>query len=326
MGEIHLLNPMFTANGGSEWRTYSLFKLLAEHAPVTIWAIDTPDKELFGKWPIRVVNLTRGVTPRGGTFVFVGVFYELPAWLVKAAIQRAIIIHNVPGPLFLKRAVEKLRQFGVDKIEIVTASDALQSELEGVDAIHAGTEPSWIDISRFCPLPKRPVGPPVIGRMSRDRRFKFHENDPALFLHLAESGFRLRLMGASCLSEELGAHPNIEFLAEGAEPAEDFLRSLDVFLYRTSDRWFESFGRIIVEAMASGVVPVAHERGGYADVIESGRDGVLYESEEEAVEWLHRLRSEPGLKEEMGSAARKKVEALYGSEAKERLIEFYTRA
>ena len=128
------------------------------------------------------------------------------------------------------------------------------------------------------------------------------------------------------MRSELPEHSNIELTPEGTAPPEEFLHTLDAMIYRTSDKWLEAFGRSIFEGMACGVVPIAHERGGYAEYIDREMDGVLYRTDAEAIEWLRRLRSEPGLREEMGTAARKKVEALFGPEARERLVNFYTRS
>lgn len=323
MAEVHLLHPMTTACGGAEWRTLSLFEVLADYCPVTVWALNPPDRRLFGRYPIKVVDFPRGLFPRSGTFVFVGAYFELPEWISKTSRDRAILVYNTDLPDHLRLTVSKLLSFGFKKVEVVTASDALRKHLNGLDVVYVGTEPSWIDIERFSIPAKKPAGPFSIGRFNRDRREKFHEDDPVFYRRLAEEGFQLRVMGGTCLKTELPKHPNIEILPEGTEPPEVFLRSLDAMIYRTSDQWFEAFGRVIFEGMATGVVPVAHERGGYAEFIDHGADGVLYRTDAEAIEWLQRLRSEPGLKEAMGAAARKKVEALYSPEAKERLVRYY---
>jgi glycosyltransferase involved in cell wall biosynthesis len=165
-----------------------------------------------------------------------------------------------------------------------------------------------------------------VGRLSRDVPEKFHEDDPALFVELAERGFSVRLMGATCIADRLGNHPRIEVLTAGSEPAPLFLGSLDVLLHRTSEHWFESFGRVVFEAMASGAVPVVGARGGYADFLSDGTDAILFRDNDEALVHMDRLRAQPELLAHMSAQARALVERMYGVEAKRAIQDFYFRA
>lgn len=323
MPELHLLNPLANSCGGSEWRTISLFKVLADSGPVTIWTLGPPDPRLYGTVPLRISEPRRGVFPRSGSLVIVGAYFQLPEWVRAFANQRVILLYNIPDQNHLRYALETLRNLGIDRPEIVAASNALAQDLADQGLQCSRVEYSWIDIDAFQPVAPRASREFSVGRMSRDVPEKFHSGDPALYRRLAELGFRIRVMGGTCLEAEVGEHPNIELLPEGHEPAPEFLWTLDAMLYRTSDRWFEAFGRSIVEAMASGVVPVAYARGGYADVIRHGVDGVLYKTEEEAVKWLVRLREEPDLRQSMAHAARMSMESLYGQEAREKLADYY---
>ena len=53
-------------------------------------------------------------------------------------------------------------------------------------------------------------------------------------------------MGGACLAEHGPIPDGVSLLPVGAETPETFLRSLDCFLYRTSDGWFETFGRVVL--------------------------------------------------------------------------------
>jgi glycosyltransferase involved in cell wall biosynthesis len=323
MGEIHLLNPMENACGGSEWRTFSIFRVLAERAPVTIWATAQPDRTLYGRWPMRMVEPSRNQIPRGGTFVFVGVYFELPTWLAAAGIERAILIHNIPLPVHLRYAVATLRDYGVKRIEVVATSPALLADLKGLALEGSSVQASWIHLEDFPFQAPRRECRFTAGRMNRDVREKFHESDPGLFKRMAEDGFRLRLMGGTCLAPELQGAEGIELLPAGAEAPAEFLQTLDAMIYRTANDWTEAFGRTIFEGMACGAVPVVHERGGYVAYLEHGVDSAIYRDSEEALEWLRRLRQDPALKERMALAARSKVEGMYSPEAEESLAGYY---
>jgi hypothetical protein len=42
-------------------------------------------------------------------------------------------------------------------------------------------------------------------------------------------------------------------------------------------------GRVVTEAMACGLPVVCHESGGYAEIIEHGRNGFLFDTQQEAL-------------------------------------------
>lgn len=67
-------------------------------------------------------------------------------------------------------------------------------------------------------------------------------------------------MGGHCLSHQLQGAAAL--LPAGAQRAGDFLRTLDCFFSRTSERWLEAYGRVVLEAMACGLPMVWGRRGG----------------------------------------------------------------
>jgi glycosyltransferase involved in cell wall biosynthesis len=97
---------------------------------------------------------------------------------------------------------------------------------------------------------------------------------------------------------------------------------LDCYYYRTGT-WVEPWGRVVVEALACGVPVVAHRRGGYAEAIESGRNGFLFDDTEEAVAQIGRLMRDSDLKAWMGREARASAERIVGPDAMRRLAAFY---
>ena len=162
-----------------------------------------------------------------------------------------------------------------------------------------------------------------MGRLSRDIPEKHHPADPALYRCLAESGVRVRVMGAGSLEPAIGQGDGIELMPECSQDPVAFLQSLDCFVYRTADHLTEAFGRVVIEAMACGLPVVCHEHGGYAEVIESGRNGFLFRTNAEALALIQRLRSDHRLRESIGGAARETVLELLSPERRQAMADFY---
>ena len=48
---IHLINPLWDANGGSEWRAIGMYKALAASNPVRLWSRFNPSPA-FQRYPV----------------------------------------------------------------------------------------------------------------------------------------------------------------------------------------------------------------------------------------------------------------------------------
>jgi glycosyltransferase involved in cell wall biosynthesis len=320
---VHILNDFGHAAGGSEQRAFALARALAGHAEVRLWATRPPgaDVAAAAPLPVRLIRPWPGCFPCFGTFVLVGVYWhgEFGRWRHAARPSRKIVVYNTSDPAFfadLERRLGDCR--GSAPVEVVHVHPGGTAELGRPGVL----EPSAIDLDRFRPMP-RPRGDFTVGRMSRDVKLKFHPQDPALFAGLAGEGMRLRLMGATCLPALAGV-PGIAVLPTGAEPPEKFLGSLDCFFYRTDPAWFETFGRVVFEAMACGLPVACGRTGGYAGWIEHGRNGFLFDDADDdaARAILRDLRGDPALCARIGAAARATLERLYQGHA-QRLRDFY---
>lgn len=72
----------------------------------------------------------------------------------------------------------------------------------------------------------------------------------------------------------------------------EFLREIDIFLYHTP--WHvESFGYVILEALAAGCVVVARDSGAIGELIENNINGFLFKDQREAVKTCNRLLADP---------------------------------
>lgn len=90
----------------------------------------------------------------------------------------------------------------------------------------------------------------------------------------------------------------------------------------------ESFGIVLVEAMASGLPIVASDIPGYASVVQHGKQGLLVEPKniEMLAMSLIRLLSDAGLREKMGREGRDKAAQFSWKNVSQRVLEFYDRS
>jgi glycosyltransferase involved in cell wall biosynthesis len=77
--------------------------------------------------------------------------------------------------------------------------------------------------------------------------------------------------------------------------------------------------------MACGLAVVCHKRGGYAEWIEDGRNGFLFDTQQEALEIVLKLKEDPALRERVGKAARRTAEELFSDAVRSQIVAFYLR-
>jgi glycosyltransferase involved in cell wall biosynthesis len=316
---VHFINPLWDANGGADRRTIATWDLVRERADTHLWSEYDPVAEFTSAYPVRKIQRRYLAFPRRGTFIFMGVYFRIGHWIWAARPDRIIVIYNTDQPDRLDKNLRRIAGCGVAP-EVVSSSLALNRKL----GMELPILESPIELTPFLGLSATRPSHRVftVGRLSRDDDYKHHAEDPLLYKKLAASGCRVRIMGGTCLSAALAGTPNIELLPAGAEDQATFLRSLDCFIYRTAETWFEAFGRVIFEAMASGLPVVADARGGYADYLNHGHDSLLFASTAAALAHVERLRADGALRQSLGEAARVTASRVVGEPLSERTRQF----
>lgn len=229
-----------------------------------------------------------------------------------------MIIHNTDEPHLLRELVTYFRDLGSPEPEILYATSMLFASTPELPGI---VQESPIDLDRFHPG-EGSSSTFTVGRMSRDVPNKHHPDDTELYLNLANQGIKVRIMGGTCLGIE---HPNIELMPVETQIPEDFLRSLDCFYYRTRSDWFETYGRVVFEAMACGLPVVVEARHGYAEQLHHGVDSLLVHDGQEAKAAIRELAVDEERRRSLGAGARQRVEEMYGLAFREKIQEFYLR-
>ncbi|MDO6459860.1 glycosyltransferase [Granulosicoccaceae sp. 1_MG-2023] len=173
-----------------------------------------------------------------------------------------------------------------------------------------------------------PAGVPVFALVGRLHEAKGHTDLLPVLAELAAEGvpFACLFVGGGELEDTLCAQvaeqglQNHVFFCGFRSDVPAILKSLD-FLVMPS-RW-EGLPISLLESMACGTPVLASAVGGIPDVIESGRDGLLYPQGDAAAlkQALTQLLAEPQLRQQMAEAGRHKIETQYSAAAVARAYE-----
>jgi glycosyltransferase involved in cell wall biosynthesis len=319
LSPLHLVGSFRDPFAGAELELPDLARALAARRQTAVWS-DVPPHPVFARQGVRQIRPFAGALPRGGMILLGGVHVDPGVWLRHARPERVALRYNLAQHERLFAMVEQIRDATAIEPELLFVSEAtrLGAGLPGM------IERSLIHLEPFlaAPVPRSGGRPFTIGRLSRDVPDKHHADDPALYRMLAARGFRVRVMGGTCLANTLQGVQGVELMPAGAEPAAAFLASLDAMFYRTGTST-EAYGRVIFEAMASGLPVVASPVGGYADSLTPGVDGLLVVTQESAFAALDALAADARLRQQMGEQARQTALRLHGPQAIERQLAFY---
>jgi glycosyltransferase involved in cell wall biosynthesis len=146
-----------------------------------------------------------------------------------------------------------------------------------------------------------------VGRLSPEKNVRFFADLERVLVRRGWMDYRLLLVGEgserSWLRNSLrrGELPGI---LRGADLARAYA-SMDAFVFPSTT---DTFGNVVLEAMASGVPALVTDEGGPKFLVDSGRTGFVVNGMEGFVTALSSLRSSPGMLAGMRHAARLEAE------------------
>lgn len=200
--------------------------------------------------------------------------------------------------------------------------------------------PNGIDYERFdhgaTALPAYDDDRPTIlfvGRLEKRKGFEYLLNAFALVRRELPNA-RLLVAGAfdredkepfvlQARRERIGGVHFVGFMPEADKPR--FFQSCDVFC--APSLGFESFGIVLLEAMAAGRAIVASDIPGYRGVLTHGREGVLVEpgNVEQLAAALLRLLQDSQLRAQMGSRGQETARSMSWDRVALRILAYYEK-
>jgi hypothetical protein len=212
----------------------------------------------------------------------------------------------------VRERVERL--FGGAAVWAPISPQVRQNVLDVAPAL-ALPDTDWheiIDVTDWQAEQRREPGDvPVIGRHGRPDPVKWPRDPGELLQAYPDSpDFRVRILGGGEIGvHRLGRRPrNWELVDFGAESPEEFLRTIDFFVYFHDPDLVEAFGRTILEAMAAGVPVIVgpHFRAVFGDA-------ALYCEPAGVREVVRRLHFDRDAYDEQVERARRFVADQFGS-------------
>lgn len=234
----------------------------------------------------------------------------------------------------LERAGWRALRWFYQRCERVYApSESIRRELAEHGISHVELWSRGIDLNRFSPERRDPAlraaagadtRTPLLLLVSRLVREKDLADLVAVHCILRARGVahRLALVGDGPMRAELeAALPDAHFAGhQTGEALARWYASADVFVFPSTT---ETFGNVVLEALASGLPAVVVDRGGPPDQIRAGETGFVARANDPAnlADKVEMLLRDPALRARMGSAARAHATARDWAAINGRLVE-----
>lgn len=237
------------------------------------------------------------------------------------------IVYDFDDAIFLPNVSDANRKFGflkwTGKVQTicrlsshVTVGNPYLKEWAHRHTDHVTVIPSTIDTDAYVPKDNVDIkGVPVIGWSGSLTTVKYlRALEPALKALKKKLDFRLRVIGCDDFAME---GMDVEGRKWNAASEAEDIRSFDVgIMPLTDDAWTRGkCGMKALLYMGLGVPTVVSPVGANRDIVQNGKNGFLAGSDEEWVDKIVELLSDPGLRKEFARAGRSRVEMHYSAKS-----------
>jgi phosphatidylinositol alpha-mannosyltransferase len=227
-----------------------------------------------------VPMVSRQILTRSNTVNLATFHAKLPETMIRRTIERVI------NP-YTRSIIKYLHGF-------TAVSEAAAEYVRSINHLPVTIIPNGIDLAQFKRAPIKPAGNHIlfVGRLERRKGLKYllnafallQQKMPAARLTIAGDGPDRRKL--ELRAQTLGLN-NVEFL--GYIPTHEkinLLKSVDLFC--SPALYGESFGIVLLEAMATGIPIVAGDNPGYRSVLKE-RGAISLIKPKDAVQFANRL-------------------------------------
>jgi glycosyltransferase involved in cell wall biosynthesis len=274
---------------------------------------------------IACVNLPLFQKRRSCILPLVGTFFtDIPAF-----------VEVRTGSKFLRRRSEETVDNFYKNCDIVLATSRhTQKEIaQYIRGKVFGLSPSGVDTDSFHPRKKdesfrKALRDKIIllfaGRVTPEKNIHFLK-DVYVTLRKRHSDIHLFIAGDGELRKWLQQELGNDVTAPGFLYGEDLYRafaSSDIFIFPSTT---DTLGLVILEAQASGLPVVVMDQGGPKEVMEDGKTGFLCKARvvDDFAEKIHRLITDPEMRERMGKEARILAERFTWDQVFDGLLKVY---
>lgn len=320
---VNLIGRVHAGDDDDGWLLRRLANLLGPDA--ALWSVDGDGSEKLGAHEVRRIDAGVGVVPRGGTHVFAGIDFDCARWIERADAARVIVFCQSAAPTRYLDQLRSLARDGARPLELVFVSPTMAERFGRGHAVL----PPLLDVAELSPasLPEavrhdewliEPSAAWPVGIVGQNQHRVCEPVDADFVKSLGGIAGRLHIYDPGRFRYLLGGSPITRFFERRPDGLVPFLAQLRCFVHRSQVWWQDTVGREVYGAMALGLPVLCPCGSVHAVRIAHGVDGFVYDSEEEAAQYVHELRRAPALAAAIGSAARVTAIALLENDAQAR--------
>lgn len=310
-GALHIVGPMADPAGDdAAWVTQRLAHLLGPLEP-TLWhpRAAASHRLSWSRVDGNVIDVAAGRRPEGGAVIVTHVECDTDAWL-RESIDRVLVLAQASLP---STYLERLRRIAADGGRPVTLMFTSRAKARrfGCDAI---VVPPPVDLAAFDMAPRKAARPSAticVAAVGQDGRRVVTADDTPLLQAVAEHAGQLALLDPGPLRYHVGMSAAVHCIARGELPLGAFLAGTDFYFHRVHPWWAEDEGQLFFGAMAVGVPVLCHRGSIYAEYVDDGVDGWLYDDDATVLAAIDALRTDRARLAQAGDAARAKARRLF---------------